>query len=88
LNTRQFLKHRYLHALAKFATAEGFELQSLSVGLDAFRWAIRKCLKCIRSGNEHKKVKKGSNYRTMVGHWGRNISGGKVTSVGEAKIDN
>jgi len=30
LNTRQFLKHIYLHALAKLATAEGFELRSLS----------------------------------------------------------
>jgi len=26
-----FLKHRYLHALAKLATAEGIELSSLSV---------------------------------------------------------
>jgi len=30
INTRQFLKHRYLHALAKLATAEGIELRSLS----------------------------------------------------------
>jgi len=27
-NTRQFLKHRYLHALAKLATTEGIELRS------------------------------------------------------------
>jgi len=26
VNTRQFLKHRNLHALAKLATAEGIEL--------------------------------------------------------------
>jgi len=26
-----FLKHRYLHAIAKLATAEGIELRSLSV---------------------------------------------------------
>jgi len=33
LNTGQFLKHMamYLHALAELATAEGFELRSLSV---------------------------------------------------------
>jgi len=31
LNKRSFLKRRYLHALAKLATAEGFELRSLSV---------------------------------------------------------
>jgi len=28
LITRQFLKHRNLHALAKLATAEGIQLQS------------------------------------------------------------
>jgi len=27
MNTRQFLKHRYLHAPAKSATAEGTELR-------------------------------------------------------------
>jgi len=31
LNTKQFLKHMYLYALAKLATAEGFKLSSLSV---------------------------------------------------------
>jgi len=31
LNTRQFLKRRYLHVLAKLAMAEGIELRSLSV---------------------------------------------------------
>jgi len=31
LKAREFLKHRYLHALAKLATAEGIELRSLSV---------------------------------------------------------
>jgi len=31
LNTRQFLKHRYLHALAKLAMAEGIELRNLSI---------------------------------------------------------
>jgi len=30
LNTRQFLKHWYLHALAKLATVERIELRSLS----------------------------------------------------------
>jgi len=30
LNTRQFLKHRNLHALAKLATAEGIEPLSYS----------------------------------------------------------
>jgi len=30
LNTRQFLKHRNLHALAKLAVAEGIELWSIS----------------------------------------------------------
>jgi len=29
MNTRQFFKHRYVHALEKLATAEGIELPSL-----------------------------------------------------------
>jgi len=31
LNSRQFLKHLYLHTLAKLNTAEEIELRSLSV---------------------------------------------------------
>jgi len=34
LNTRQFLKHSYLHALAKLATEEWIELWSLSVWIN------------------------------------------------------